>query len=136
MKKEDPSCSIVIVAVLMVLVIFFCVARTECEDVVLEGALMLDVGAAEAEPELAVVLLVGVPVALDSKGLGALTVAGEGLDTVLVLVVRLQRISGRAWACIMYYVQTKARLAVEMRGERHGGLLLAEPQSSLASAWW
>ena len=34
-------------------------------DVVLEGALVLEVGTAEAEPAAAVVLLVGVPVTLD-----------------------------------------------------------------------
>jgi hypothetical protein len=47
---------------------------------VIEGALVLEVGAAGAEPALAAVLLVRAPVALDGQGLGA----------VLALVVRLQ----------------------------------------------
>jgi hypothetical protein len=66
------------------------VAAAEGADVVVEGALVLEVGAAGAEPALAAVLLVGAPVALDGERLGA-AAAGEGLGAVLALVVRLQR---------------------------------------------
>jgi hypothetical protein len=61
----------------------------ERADVVVEGALVLEVGAAGAEPALAAVLLVRAPVALDGEGLGA-AAAAEGLGAVLALVVRLQ----------------------------------------------
>ena len=65
------------------------VTATESADVVLEGALVLEVGAAGAEPALAAVLLVRAPVALDGEGLGA-AAAAEGPGAVLALVVRLQ----------------------------------------------
>ena len=66
------------------------VSPAEGADVVLEGALVLEVGAAGAVPELAAVLLVGAPVAAHGEGLAALA-AHEGLDAVLPAVVRLQR---------------------------------------------
>jgi hypothetical protein len=62
----------------------------EGAGVVLERALVLELGSAEAVPELAAVLLVGAPVALDGEGLAALA-AQEGLEPVFALVVRLQR---------------------------------------------
>lgn len=64
-------------------------ASPEGSDVVLEGALVLEVGAAGAVPELATVLLVGSPVALDSERLAALA-AGEGFGAVLALEVGLE----------------------------------------------
>jgi hypothetical protein len=66
------------------------VAVAEGADVVLEGALVLEVRAADAEPELPTVLLVRAPVAAHRERLAALA-ALEGLDAVLALVVRLQR---------------------------------------------
>lgn len=66
------------------------VAAAERPDVVLEGALVLEVGAAGAVPELAAVLLVGAPVAAHGERLAAFP-AHEGLDPVLPLVVCLQR---------------------------------------------
>ena len=65
------------------------VAVAEGLDVVFEGALVLEVGAAGAVPELAAVLLVGAPVAAHGEGLAALA-AHEGLDAVLALVVSLE----------------------------------------------
>ena len=65
------------------------VVGAERAGVVVEGALVLEVGPAGAEPSLAAVLLVRAPVALDGEGLGA-AAAAEGLGAVLALVVRLQ----------------------------------------------
>lgn len=58
-------------------------------DVVLEGALVFEVGATETVPNLPAVLLVGSPVAFHSKGFAAFS-AGEGLDAVLSLVMCLE----------------------------------------------
>nr|GMD65267.1 thylakoid lumenal 19 kDa protein, chloroplastic [Ipomoea batatas] len=58
-------------------------------NVVLEGSLVLEIRAADAKPNLAAVLLVGAPVALDGEGLAAFA-AHEGLGSVLALVVGLQ----------------------------------------------
>ena len=64
-------------------------AGPEGPDVVLEGALVLEVGAAEAEPASAAVFLVRAPIALDGQALAALA-ASEPLGSVLSLVVGLQ----------------------------------------------
>ena len=64
-------------------------AAAEGLDVVLERPLVLEVGAAEAVPYLAAVLLVRAPVALHGERLGALA-AHERLAAVLPLVVRLK----------------------------------------------
>jgi len=50
---------------------------------------VLEVGATNAVPQLAAVLLVGPPVPPHGEGLAALA-AHEGLDAVLPLVVRLE----------------------------------------------
>ena len=65
-------------------------SRAEGLDVVFEGPFVLEVGAADAEPALAAVLLVRPPVAFDGQQLAALA-AHEGLHAVLALVVSLQR---------------------------------------------
>lgn len=64
-------------------------AEAEGGDVVLERPLVLEVGAADTEPELAAVLLVGSPVSPHGEGLLAVA-AREGLGSVLALVVSLQ----------------------------------------------
>lgn len=64
-------------------------AGPEGADVVLERPLVLEVRAANAEPALAAVLLVGPPVALDGERLPALP-AGEGLHPMLPLEMRLE----------------------------------------------
>eukprot|EP00252_Welwitschia_mirabilis_P025804 TRINITY_DN8210_c0_g1_i1.p2 TRINITY_DN8210_c0_g1~~TRINITY_DN8210_c0_g1_i1.p2 ORF type:complete len:181 (-),score=12.74 TRINITY_DN8210_c0_g1_i1:582-1124(-) len=65
------------------------VAIAEGADVVFERPLVLEIGAARAEPELSAVLLVGSPVASHGEGLAALA-AREGFGSVLSLVMRLQ----------------------------------------------
>ena len=72
------------------------VLAAEGPDVVVEGALVLEVGAAGAEPALAAVLLVRAPVTLDGEGLGA-AAAAEGPGAVLALVVRLQGAEVLEW---------------------------------------
>nr|GLL32151.1 hypothetical protein DM860_009871 [Ipomoea trifida] len=59
-------------------------------NVILQRPLVLEVGAADAEPEAPAVLLVGLPVASHREGLRALA-ARELLRPVLPLVVSLQR---------------------------------------------
>lgn len=85
----------------------------EGPDVVLEGPLVFEVGAAEAVPDAAAVLLVGTPVALDGEGLGALA-AREGLGAVLALVVRLQsaEVFEGTSARVLYVVFAPRRAAV------------------------
>lgn len=65
------------------------VAASKGLDVVLERPLVLEVGPANAVPELPAVLLMSPPVAPDRERLATLA-AHERLDTMLALVVRLQ----------------------------------------------
>lgn len=85
----------------------------ERPGVVLEGSLVLELGAAEAVPEPAAVLLVGAPVALDGEGLAA-AAAEEGLEAVLALVVRLQgaEVLERLGARVVHVVPAPRRAAV------------------------
>ena len=89
------------------------VAMAEGAGVVLERALVLELGAAEAVPEPAAVLLVRAPVALDGEGLAA-AAAEEGLEPVLALVVRLQRaeVLERLGARVVDVVAAPRRAAV------------------------
>lgn len=82
-------------------------------DVVLEGALVLEVGATDAIPKLATVLLMGSPVTADSEGLATLS-AGEGLQAVLALVVSLEgsKVLERLGSWVVYVVATPRRAAV------------------------
>ena len=66
------------------------VVLPEGPNVILERALVLEVGAAGAVPPAAAVLLVRAPVAAHGERLAALA-AEEWLGTVPALVVRLQR---------------------------------------------
>jgi len=66
------------------------VSSAEGADVVLERPLVLEVGAADAEPELAAVLLVRAPVAAHGEPLAA-AAARVRPRAVLAPVVRLQR---------------------------------------------
>ena len=95
------------------------VAAAEGADVVVEGALVLEVGAAGAEPALAAVLLVRAPVALDGEGLAA-AAAAEALVAVLALVVRLQRaeVLERARARVRHAVAAPGRAAVARQLEQ------------------
>ena len=87
---------------------------------VLEGSLVLEIGAAGAEPELPAVLLVGAPVAAHRERLGALA-ARERLQAVLALVVGLERaeVLERPGARVEYAVPA-ARGAAETREPQHG----------------
>ena len=80
---------------------------------VVEGSLVLEVGAAGAEPALAAVLLVRAPVALDGERLAA-AAAAEVLVAVLALVVRLQgaEVLERARARVRHVVAAPGRAAV------------------------
>ena len=66
-----------------------CMAAAEGSHVVLERSLVLEVGAADAEPQLPTVLLVGAPVTAHCECLTAPT-ARERPHSVLALVMRLQ----------------------------------------------
>lgn len=65
------------------------VATAEGLNMVLEGSLVLEVGATKTVPNLAAVLLVGPPIALNGEGLAAFP-AHEGLRAVLAFVVSLE----------------------------------------------
>ena len=56
---------------------------------ILQRSLVLEVGAADAVPQFATVLLVGSPISLHRKGLTALA-AHEGLDSMLPFIVSLE----------------------------------------------
>lgn len=65
------------------------VVATKGLDMVLEGALVLEIGATDAVPKLATILLVRSPVPAHGERLTALA-AHEGLEAMLALVVCLQ----------------------------------------------
>lgn len=90
-----------------------CMAIPEGLDVVLEGSLMLEVGAADAVPELSAVLLVGAPVPAHSECFAAFP-AHKGFDAVLALVVCLQRSEVLEWlgSWVVYVVPAPSRAAV------------------------
>jgi hypothetical protein len=94
------------------------VSAAERPDVVVERALVLEVGAAGAEPALAAVLLVRAPVALDGEGLAA-AAASEVLGAVLALVVRLQRAEvlerPRAWVGRVVAAPGRAAVARQLQ---------------------
>lgn len=100
MVEEAPSISMLILVnvIVILILIVVVVARfepmgrmsvAESADMVLERPLVLEIGPADAEPELPTVLLVGAPVSSNRKGLPAL-VAHERLGAVLALVVSLE----------------------------------------------
>lgn len=64
-------------------------STTEGLNVVLERALMFEVRATKAIPNLATILLVGSPIAFDREGFGAFSTS-ERLDSMLSLVMRLE----------------------------------------------
>ena len=103
------------------------VSVSEGPGVVLEGALVLELGAAEAVPELAAVLLVRAPVALDGEGLAA-AAAAEGLEAVLALVVRLQgaEVLERLGARVVDVVAAPRRTAVARQPEHRRRLDAAQ----------
>jgi len=109
------------------------VAAAEGPDVVVEGALVLEVGAAGAEPPLAAVLLVRAPVALDGEGLGA-AAAAEGLGAVLALVVRLQgaEVLERPRARVRHVVLAPRRAAVARQLQQRQRLRPLERLRALA----
>lgn len=86
--------------------------------VILERPLVLEVGAADAEPELPAVLLVRAPVAAHGEGLAALP-AAEGFGAVLPLVVCLEcpKILQRLRPRMIYVVLTPLRAAVARHPE-------------------
>jgi hypothetical protein len=109
------------------------VAAAERPDVVLERALVLEVGAAGAVPELAAVLLVGAPVAAHGEGLAALA-AHEGLDAVLAAVVRLQRaeVLERPRPRVVDVVPAPRRAAVARQPQHRRRLRAAQRLRALA----
>ena len=111
------------------------VSASKGADVVVEGALVLEVGAAGAEPALAAVLLVRAPVALDGEGLGA-AAAGEALVAVLAPVVRLQRaeVLERARARVRHAVAAPRRAAVARQLEQRQRRRLRAPERLRALA--
>jgi hypothetical protein len=94
------------------------VSAAEGADVVLERALVLEVGAADAEPELAAVLLVRAPVPAHGEPLPAAP-ARVGPRAVLAPVVRLQRaeVLERPRARVLDVVAAPLRAAVA--GQAH-----------------
>jgi hypothetical protein len=109
------------------------VVGAEGADVVVEGTLVLEVGAAGAEPALAAVLLVRAPVALDGEGLGA-AAAAEGLGAVLALVVRLQgaEVLERPRARVRHVVLAPRRAAVARQLQQRQRLRPLERLRALA----
>jgi hypothetical protein len=109
------------------------VAVAEGARVVLERALVLELGAAEAVPEPAAVLLVRAPVALHGERLAALA-AQEGLQPVLALVVRLQRpeVLERPRPRVVDVVAAPRRAAVARQPEHRRRLHAAEGLRALA----
>ena len=72
-------------------------AATKGFDVVFKGAFMFKIRATKAIPNLATILLVGSPIALNSKGFGAFSTS-ERLDAVLALVMCLEGSEIFEWA--------------------------------------
>jgi hypothetical protein len=109
------------------------VAVAEGARVVLERALVLELGAAEAVPEPAAVLLVRAPVALDGEGLAA-AAAEERLEPVLALVVRLQRaeVLERLGARVVDVVPAPRRAAVARQPQHRRRLDAAQRFGALA----
>jgi hypothetical protein len=109
------------------------VAVAEGARVVLERALVLELGAAQAVPEPAAVLLVRAPVALDGERLAALA-AQERLQPVLALVVRLQRpeVLERPRPRVVDVVAAPRRAAVARQPEHRRRLHAAERLRALA----
>ena len=91
---------------------------------VLEGSLVLEIGAAGAEPELPAVLLVGAPVATHSEGLHATPPARVRLRPVLPLEVRLQspQILERLRACVPHVIPAPHHAAVARRPHQNQAL--------------
>ena len=100
---------------------------------VLERALVLELGAAEAVPELAAVLLVRAPVALDGQWLSA-AAAAEGLGAVLALVVGLQgaEVLERPRPRVVDVVAATRRAAVARQPEHRRRLHAAQRLRALA----
>jgi hypothetical protein len=109
------------------------VAVAEGARVVLERALVLELGAAQAVPEPAAVLLVRAPVALHGERLAALA-AQERLQPVLALVVRLQRpeVLERPRPRVVDVVAAPRRAAVARQPEHRRRLHAAEGLRALA----
>lgn len=86
---------------------------------VFEGALVLEIRAANAIPELPAVLLVGSPIPSHGKGLAALA-AHEGLDPMLPLEVRLQRpeVLQRLCTRVLYVVPAPLRTAITRQAQQ------------------
>lgn len=102
-------------------------------NVVLEGALVLEVRATDAEPELPAVLLVGAPVASHCECLAALA-ALEGLDAVLALVVGLQsaEVLEGLGPWVVDVVAAAGSTAVARQAKHGGGLRSAEGFGALS----
>jgi hypothetical protein len=94
------------------------VSAAEGADVVLERALVLEVGAADAEPELAAVLLVSAPVAAHGEPLPAAP-ARVGPRAVLAPVVRLQRAEVLERPCARVLDVVAAALRAAVAGQAH-----------------
>lgn len=95
-----------------------CMALSESTYVILERSLVLEVGAADAEPELPAVLLVRAPIAANGEGLPAFP-AAEGLRAVLAFVVSLEgsEIFQGLRPRMIYVVLTSLRAAVAWQPE-------------------
>lgn len=95
-----------------------CVTVTETPDVVLERPLVLKIRTADAEPELAAVLLVRPPVSPHRKRLAAFP-APEGLCAMLPLVMRLKspEVLERPRPRVIYVVPTALGAAVARKTE-------------------
>ncbi|KAF3792641.1 hypothetical protein EJ110_NYTH11219 [Nymphaea thermarum] len=95
-------------------------ALPEGSDMVLERPLVLEIRAADTVPELPTVFLMGPPVTLHRKGLGALP-APVGLVPMLPLVVRLEcpEVLKRPCPRVIYVVLAALNAAVA-RQPQHG----------------
>lgn len=119
----DFFVGVVFVGVLLVFAGIHAMGRMavpEGANVVFQRPFVFEVGAADAKPELAAVLLVGPPVAAHGERLAALA-AHEGLDAVLPLVMRLQGAEVFQWLrARVVNVVAASRSAAVARQAQHG----------------
>jgi len=92
----------------------------ECPYMIFEGTLVLEIWATAAIPELPTVLLMGAPVAPDSKGFVALA-AHERLDSVLAFVMCLKsaEVLQRFGPGMIYIISAPLRTAVAWKSQQY-----------------